>query len=288
MLAGRVAAVSHAYSPAGLPGRGARLRSRPKFGPDAALLRRAAALVRYDAAHPEHYPVPWWVAFGGTLAGALVESRLSAFLVGPVAFASFPLVWWFATRTLFTHWRNKRRQKLFRQFPDALSMIIRAVRAGIPVTESLGTVGREAPAPTSDEFQRLHGEISIGLPVQDALWEAARRTGLPEYRFFAVALSLQGQTGGNLTETLQNLGDVIRRRVAIGRKAMALTSEARTTAAALVAMPFLAAGGLALLQPAYLAVLFTDDRGRLILAGAIGSLTLGILSMRFIIKRTLA
>ncbi len=130
--------------------------------------------------------------------------------------------------------------------------------------------------------------FSIGLSIQDALWETARRTGLPEYRFFAVALSLQGQTGGNLTDTLQNLADVIRRRVAIGRKGMALTSEARTTAAALVALPFLAGAGLAILQPAYIGVLFSESHGRLILAAALGSLGLGVMSMRMIITHTLS
>ncbi|MBV8702255.1 MAG: type II secretion system F family protein, partial [Acetobacteraceae bacterium] len=155
-------------------------------------------------------------------------------------------------------------------------------------TEALGTVGREAPAPTGAEFRHLYDEIAIGLSVQDGLWEMARRIGLPEYRFFAVALSLQGQTGGNLTDTLQNLADVIRRRVAIGRKAMAMTSEARTTAAALVALPLLAGAGLAVLQPAYLGLFFSEPHGRLILAAAIGSLGLGITSMRMIISRTLS
>jgi len=278
--------VSRAYAPAALSGRSA--RALPGLDPGHAALARLGRLFRYDPEHREHYPLPWQAVLAGTFLLALVTARVDAYLLGPLGYASFPLAWVFATRGLFKRWQTKWRQRLFRQFPDALSMVIRAVRAGIPVTESLGTVAREAPAPTGAEFRRLYDEISIGLSVQDGLWEMARRTGLPEYRFFAVALSLQGQTGGNLTDTLQNLADVIRRRVAIGRKGMALTSEARTTAAALVALPFLAGAGLAALQPSYVGVLFNDQHGRLILAAAIGSLGLGVGSMRVIISRTLS
>lgn len=285
-FAARLVSVSRAYAPATLAGRGARSLPGLDVSPEA--LAKIARLFRYDPEHREHYPLPWHAVFAATLVLALVIARVGAYLVGPLGYASFPLAWIFVTRGVFKRWQAKRRQKLFRQLPDALSMVIRAVRAGIPVTESLGTVGREAPAPTGAEFRRLYDEISIGLSLQDGLWEMARRTGLPEYRFFAVALSLQGQTGGNLTDTLQNLADVIRRRVAIGRKGMALTSEARTTAAALVALPFLAGGGLALLQPTYIGLLFSERHGRLILGAALLSLGLGVGSMRMIIARTLS
>ncbi|HJS86189.1 MAG TPA: type II secretion system F family protein [Acetobacteraceae bacterium] len=285
-FAARLRAVSRAYAPAALSGRSTRSLPGHVALPEA--LTRIAHLFRYDHEHKDHYPLPWQAVFAATLVLALVTARIDAYLIGPLGYASFPLAWVFATRGVFKHWQTKRRRKLFHQFPDALSMVIRAVRAGIPVTESLGTVGREAPAPTGAEFRRLYDEISIGLSVQDGLWEMARRTGLPEYRFFAVALSLQGQTGGNLTDTLQNLADVIRRRVAIGRKGMALTSEARTTAAALVALPFLAGGGLAVLNPDYVGLLLSDSHGRMILAGALASLGLGVGSMRMIIARTLS
>ena len=285
-FAARLVAVSHAYAPAALTGRSA--RALPGLDPGSATLAQVARLFRYDPEERKHYPLPWHAVLAGTFAFAAIIARAAAYLIGPLGYAAFPLAWIFVTRSLFKRWQTKRRQKLFRQFPDALAMVIRAVRAGIPVTESLGTVGREAPAPTGAEFRRLYDEIAIGLSVQDGLWEMARRTGLPEYRFFAVALSLQGQTGGNLTDTLQNLADVIRRRVAIGRKGMAMTSEARTTAAALVALPFLAGAGLAVMQPAYLGLLFSERHGRLILAAAIGSLGLGVASMRMIISRTLS
>ena len=248
-FAARLVAVSHAYAPAALTGHSA--RALPGPDPGSAAFAKVGRLFRYDPEQREHYPLPWHAVLAGTFAFAAVMARAGAYLVGPLGYASLPLAWIFATRSLFKRWQTKRRQKLFRQFPDALAIVVRAVRAGIPVTEALGTVGREAPAPTGAEFRRLYDEIAIGLSVQDGLWEMARRTGLPEYRFFAVALSLQGQTGGNLTDTLQNLADVIRRRVAIGRKAMAMTSEARTTAAALAALPLLASAGLA-------AILFTQ------------------------------
>ncbi len=108
-------------------------------------------------------------------------------------------------------------------------MIVRSVRVGIPVTEGIRTVAREAPRPTAQEFSLLADQIRIGMPIEEALRELATRNQLPEYRFFATALALQNQTGGGLAETLENLGDVIRKRVALKGRAHALASEARTS-----------------------------------------------------------
>jgi tight adherence protein B len=185
-------------------------------------------------------------------------------------------------------WLTKYRNELIRQLPDALSMIVRTVRAGIPVTEACQVVARESPALTAVEFSILANEISVGRTMEDGLWKMAARTGLSEYRFLAVALTLQAQTGGNLTETLEKLADTIRRRSALRQRGKALTSEGRTTAIVLTALPFLVAGALTIVAPTYIALLITDPLGKKILLAAITCLCSGLLTMRSMIKRSLS
>jgi tight adherence protein B len=172
--------------------------------------------------------------------------------------------------------------------PDSLGMVVRAVRAGIPVVEALRTVGREVPDPTGAEFRRLSDQLAIGITMEDALKRLARRSGLPEYRFFAVSLTLQNSAGGNLTETLDNLADVVRKRVATRQRGHALASQARASAYVLSAVPVIAAAALMLINPRYVLVLFNDPRGNIVLACAIASLATGLGTMKAIIRRSLS
>nr|WP_246523126.1 type II secretion system F family protein [Neoroseomonas eburnea] len=167
-------------------------------------------------------------------------------------------------------------------------MVVRAVRAGIPVVEALRTVGREIPEPTGDEFRRMSDQLAIGIPMEEALRRLARRSGLAEYRFFAVALTLQNTAGGNLTETLDNLADVVRKRVATRQRGHALASQARASAYVLSAVPVFAAAALLLINPRYVLVLFQDQRGNMVLGFAIASLATGLGTMKAIIRRSLA
>ena len=198
------------------------------------------------------------------------------------------LFWFLFCRWAFGWLDTRRIETLFRQFPDALGMVTRAVRVGIPVSEAIRSVAREGPKETAAEFQRIADRLSIGLPIDQALAETAHRNGVPEYRFFATALALQSQTGGGLGETLENLAEVIRKRVALKERGYALAAEARTSAGILAALPFFTAGVLAVLSPGYVAMLFTDPSGQRVLAAAIGLLLIGILVMRSMIKRSLS
>jgi tight adherence protein B len=191
------------------------------------------------------------------------------------------------TRAYFSWLRQRRLETLFKQFPDALAMIVRAVRVGIPVSEAIRTVARDAQMPTAREFGRMADRLTVGMPLDQALSETAAHVGLPEYRFFATALALQAQTGGGLTDTLENLADVIRKRVALQARAAALSSEAKTSAAILAALPFFAGGALFLTSPDYLLVLISEPRGQQILGAAALMLTMGILVMRSMIRRAL-
>lgn len=233
------------------------------------------------------YPSYWWIVVVAALPVARVATGLAAPLLGDWVILLTPIVWIFASRAYFNWLRQQRLDVLFKQFPDALAMIVRSVRVGIPVTEAIRTVARDSQQPTAREFQRMADRLTVGMPLDEALEETAARVGLPEYSFFATALALQSQTGGGLTDTLENLADVIRKRVALRARAAALSAEAKTSAAILALLPFFAGGALMVLSPDYLTILFTDPRGQQVLGAAVLMLTMGILVMRSMIRRAL-
>jgi tight adherence protein B len=245
-------------------------------------------MVGLEIDRPDLYPLPWWVVFLASLVTGFVVARITIYLVGPIGWAAWPTAWLLGARWLFLHWQRKYQTTLLRQLPDALAMIVRSVRAGIPVSDAFGVVAREAPPLTAREFTLMHGELSVGLMLDEALWKLAARTGLREYRFLAVALSLQAQTGGNLTETLDNLAEVIRKRAALRQRGRALTSEARATAMVLAALPVAVGGILFIISPGYIVLLFVDPLGKKILLGVFASLFMGLATIRSLIRRTLA
>ena len=198
-----------------------------------------------------------------------------------------PVLWVVFARGFWRFFDHRRRDTLFRQFPDALGMIVRSVRAGIPVARAIRIVAEEGGPPTAAEFAHLADQVAIGVPLEAALRGMAERSGLGEYRFFATALALQAQTGGGLTETLENLADVIRKRVALKQRGHALASEARTSAGILASLPIVTFFGLWLIKPAYITVLLDDPGGQKILGTAIGMLGMGMMVMRSIIRRSL-
>ncbi len=252
------------------------------------LQRWAERLLRVQTAQRDLYPAPWWVLLSAVLVVALLASAFTTRVIGVIGWIALPLSTLLLARGVFGFYQRRRQMRLYEQLPDALAMIVRAVRAGLPVTEALRSVGQEAPVPTAGQFARLANDLAIGLTLQDSLLGMAARTGLQEYRFFAVALALQGQTGGNLTETLENLADVVRKRVALRARGFALASEARMTANVLIALPFITSGALAFVAPAYLMVLFTTPRGQTMLLVAAGLLGTGVATMRTMIRRSLS
>jgi tight adherence protein B len=186
--------------------------------------------------------------------------------------------------------REQRRSD--RQFtellPDAIDMVVRIVRAGMPVGAAVRTVGQEATPPLSIVFARVADQASIGVPFDEALTRIAAAIGNADFRFFAVAVALQQLTGGNLAATLESLSTIIRRRRAVILKAHAATAEVRMSAIVLGAIPFVVTGALLLVAPNYLDPLFKDPRGNVILGMAIFLLIAAGLSMRTMIKNALA
>ncbi len=182
-------------------------------------------------------------------------------------------------------WLGKRRLSRFNAlFPDAIDLIVRAIKSGLPITEAIVTVGAEVADPVGEEFRKIEGGLKMGRTLEDVLWEIASRLDLPEFRFFVISLSVQRQTGGNLAETLDNLSEILRRRRQMTLKIRAFTSEARASALILGSLPFVVTGMIVLTTPAYIDPLFTDFRGWCMLAVAGSMLLTGIVIMAKMIK----
>lgn len=248
---------------------------------------RILSVFSIDLNRAPDYPLRWWLV----LVVVLLITRLAIAILSIIVSSSAILLWPLTTvilgRIVFNMFHRKRTLALFKQFPDALGTIVRCVRVGIPVQESLRIVSRDMPQPTAQEFSRLADKVSIGVSLETALHELATRSQLAEYKFFATALSLQARTGGPLAQTLETLADVIRRRVAMRARGYALASEARTSALILGILPIFAGVAIWLLQPSYIDTLFVTPTGHKIFAGALSLLGFGTFMMRTIIQRSL-
>lgn len=257
--------------------------------PDRQTLRETIArFFGVNLRRSDDYPMRWWLAILLALPLARVIAGFAALLIDDLLLFGMPVIWIVLCRSFFGWAEQRRRDILFRQFPDALALVVRAVRVGIPISDAIASAARESPQPTSREFQGMTDRLSIGMQLQEALLETAMRNGVAEYRFFATALALQARTGGSPTEALDNLADVIRRRVALRERGHALASQARASAIVLVALPIVTGMVLAVIDLDYIAVLFVDPTGRRILATAIALLSLGMYTMRTMIRKSLS
>jgi tight adherence protein B len=183
--------------------------------------------------------------------------------------------------------QRRYRRRFLDHFPDALDLIVRGVRAGLPAPEAIEVVTREIRPPVGTEFRLMLDEMQIGIEMENALQHAADRIRVPDFHFFVVSLLLQRQTGGGIAETLSTLSTIIRQRKALRLKARALTAEATASAAIVAATPFVAGGGLFLINRELVSILFVDPRGRFMLGLAVICLLLGIAAMRVMIEKSL-
>lgn len=179
----------------------------------------------------------------------------------------------------------KGRQARFNNlFPDAIDLMVRGLRSGLPVSECLKAVGRELPDPVGPEFQRITDAVKFGSQIDTALWDAAKRLDMAEFKFFVVSLSVQQETGGNLAETLANLSDILRRRKQMRLKIKAMSSEAKASAMILGSLPFIMFCIIYAMNPGYESLLFTDPRGRAILAAGLLTMASGIFVMSRMVR----
>ena len=158
------------------------------------------------------------------------------------------------------HFIKKRTNDFNARFPDAIELLVRGLRSGLPVTETLQVVAQEVPGPVGAEFKGIVERIRIGRTMEESLQEAADRLGIPEFNFFCITLAIQRETGGNLAETLSNLSDVLRKRAQMKLKIRAMSSESKASAYIVGALPFIVFGMIWWINPGYIGGFFEDDR----------------------------
>ncbi len=169
---------------------------------------------------------------------------------------------------------GKRTNEFNSKFPDGIELLVRGLRSGLPVTETLAVVAEEVPGPVGSEFKGIVERIKIGKTMEDSLQETADRLGIPEFNFFCITLAIQRETGGNLAETLSNLADVLRKRAQMKLKIKAMSSESKASAYIVGSLPFIVFGLIYWINPGYIGGFFYDDR--LIVAGLGGLVWMGI------------
>ncbi|HSG34096.1 MAG TPA: type II secretion system F family protein [Sphingomonadaceae bacterium] len=172
-------------------------------------------------------------------------------------------------------WFIKRRTNAFNaKFPDGIELLVRGLRSGLPVTETLSVVASEVPGPVGEEFKAIVERIKIGRTMEESLQVTADRLGTPEFQFFTITLAIQRETGGNLAETLSNLADVLRKRSQMKLKIKAMSSESKASAYIVGSLPYIVFGMIWWINPSYIGGFFEDDR--LIVAGLGGIVWMSI------------
>jgi tight adherence protein B len=192
--------------------------------------------------------------FLGLFAGLFVGIGLPHFIVGKMI--------------------SRRINKFNANFPDAIELMVRGLRSGLPITETMLVVANEIPGPVGEEFQAVADKMKIGRTMEAALQETADRLGTPEFQFFVITLAIQRETGGNLAETLSNLSDVLRKRAQMKLKIRAMSSESKASAYIVGSLPFVVFTLVWFINPGYMGGFFTDQR--LIVAGLGGLIWMSI------------
>jgi tight adherence protein B len=169
---------------------------------------------------------------------------------------------------------KRRINKFNTNFPDAIELMVRGLRSGLPITETLGIVAGEIHGPVGVEFRIVADKMKIGRTMEVALQETADRLGTAEFQFFVITLAIQRETGGNLAETLSNLADVLRKRAQMKLKIRAMSSESKASAYIVGALPFIVFGLVYMMNPRYMGGFFTDQR--LMVAGIGSMIWMGI------------
>jgi len=255
---------------------------------------RRAVPGRFQALeHALHRAVPGSQRIQAMLAQTGAAVPLSAYLLaclavaGVAALASVGLPWGVAApvgllagyalpRALTGYLAARRVNAFITELPDALDVIVRGLKAGLPISEMIANVADDFEGPVGAEFRHVADTMRLGNTLEEALWDVASRIDVSEFSFLAVSIGLQRETGGNLTETLQNLSDLLRRRQQMRLKIKALSSEARASAYIIGSLPFVIGAMIYLVNPDYISTLFTEPAGHYMLAAAAVSEATGV------------
>jgi tight adherence protein B len=169
---------------------------------------------------------------------------------------------------------KRRGNKFTAKFPDAIELLVRGLRSGLPISETMGVVAAEVPGPVGEEFRAISDKMKIGRTMDAALQETADRLGTPEFQFFVISIAIQRETGGNLAETLSNLATVLRGRSQMKLKIKAMASESKASAYIVGSLPFIVFGLIMWISPGYMGNFFIDQR--LIVAGVGGMIWMAL------------
>ena len=216
------------------------------------------------------------VALGVLLGGAAwVESKsiLLAGMVTLIGSAGLP-------RLVLERLRRRRIAKFIANFPNAIDIIVRGVRSGLPLGDTIRIAATESAEPVRSEFVKVVESLSVGLTLPEAVERMAQRTPVAETNFFSIVISIQGQAGGNLSEAIGNLSRVLRERKKMKGKISAMSMEAKASAAIIGAVPFLVVGALYASSPSYVSLLWTTAHGRMIAGIALGWMAIGVAMMK--------
>ena len=221
-------------------------------------------------------------ASGAGVSGITVREYL---IPGPLLMAFAGVAGFFGVpRWMLGMLKARRAKKLTSQFADAVDIIVRGVKSGLPLTECLRIIAKESPAPLSTEFEALSDNISMGTTLEKALEKFYHRVPLPEVNFFVTVLSIQSKSGGNLSEALGNLSAIIRSRKMMREKVKAMSSEAKASAGIIASLPFVVTGLVYMTSPDYISDLWTTSTGRTWLGVAAGMMFTGVMVMRRMIN----
>jgi tight adherence protein B len=228
-------------------------------------------------------------SISGVLVVALLLAAVMALLVGMIAQARWGLfvggAIGFGIPFMVLKVKRGRRMRAFEeQFPEALDLIARALKAGHAFATGLKMVADEMPEPVGPEFRKTFDEQNFGLPMKDALDNLTFRVPLLDVRFFATAVLIQRETGGNLSEILENLAHVVRERFKILRQVRVYTAHGRFTGYVLLALPAVLGIALSFINPDHMNLLFKEKMGQMMLLGAIVMQTIGYLWIKQVIK----
>lgn len=196
---------------------------------------------------------------------------------GAAAFLGVP-------RWILGFFKTRRLKKFTNQFADGLDVIVRGVKSGLPLHDCIKVIATESPEPMRNEFSQIVDQIGLGTPLQQAIVKLYHRVPIPEVNFFSIVISIQAQSGGNLSEALGNLSTVIRSRKLLGEKIKALSSEAKTSAWIVGGLPPVVILMTYLTSPAYILTLFIHPTGHMILLAALVLMGIGTFVMRRMIN----
>ena len=187
-------------------------------------------------------------------------------------------------RWLLTFLKNRREKKFLENFPDSVDIIVRGIKAGLPLLDSMKIIVQDAPEPIRSEFKTILDTQAIGMPIGDACIKLYERIPLPEANFFGIVISIQQKAGGNLSEALGNLSRVLRDRKKMKAKINAMSMEAKASGGIIGSLPIVVGGLVYLTSPDFISLLFTHPVGHIMLAGSAVWMGMGIFTMKKMIN----